>query len=681
VWAFGIVLYEMLTGRPAFAGDTISDVIAKVIEREPDWTVLPLSTPPRLRELVRRCVRKDPKARLQAIGDARVQIDELIGGMPDDDATTAVTSLRAQRNARFAWIVAALSLAVAVLAILATQYFRRAAPNLLLTRFDIHTRTTSDPVSFALSADGRQLAFVATSEGTARLWVRPLDQVTAQPLPGTEGASYPFWAPNGRAIGFFADGKLKRIELGSNAAQILADARNGRGGTENADGVVVFAPDGGGSLMRVTAGGTPAPATRLESGQGSHRWPQFLPNGRDFLFFGGVGQAGSGVFVGTLDGGDPTRVLTIDSAAFYAPPGVLLWVNDGMLVAQRFDPVRVAASGELIPVGHGVGIDEGIYRGAFTVSSNGVLAHRASRGERRQLTWIDRAGIARGTVGPPDENGMASPELAPDGRSVAMHRTVEVNTDIYLIETGNLPSRFTFDPSIDTTALWSLDGKRVVFSSSRSGPFGLFEKAASGAGDEQLVLRAGEPITPLSWSPDGQLLLYTSRHPKTGLDLWALPMTGDRKPFAIMQTPFDETAGQLSPDGRFVAYQSNRSKLVQIYVQPFKGTGGPWQVSTAGGSQPRWRPDGKELFYVESDSRLMAAPIAVGVDQQSLKAGPPIELFKARLASGANINSGGGGARAGYAVASDGRFLVNLAVEPTPSPITVVLNWDTALKK
>ena len=396
VWAFGVVLYEMLTGRPRFEGETISDVIAKVIQREPDWTALPASTPPPSRELLRRCARKDPKTRLQAIGDARVQIEELIGGTTDDRATIAIAPPRAQRNARFAWIVAALSLATAAaLAVPATLYFRRAVPEPVATRFEIATPPTSDPVSFALSADGRQLAFVATAEGTSRLWVRPLDQVTAQPLAGTEGASYPFWKPDGRAIGFFADGKLKRIDLGSGGLQELANAPSGRGGTWNRDDILVFAPDVTGAMMRVTAtGGTPVPVTRPASGQGAHRWPQFLPDGRHFLFFIAYGQPRRvGMYVGTLDGGEPTRVLSTQTAAVYAPPGVLLWVHEGALVAQPFDPARQVVSDQPIPVAQAVGLDVGVLRGAFAVSATGVLAHRAGQGQRRQLTWVDRSGM------------------------------------------------------------------------------------------------------------------------------------------------------------------------------------------------------------------------------------------------------------------------------------------------
>jgi dipeptidyl aminopeptidase/acylaminoacyl peptidase len=353
-----------------------------------------------------------------------------------------------------------------------------------------------------------------------------------------------------------------------------------------------------------------------------------------------------------------------------------------VLVAQRFDPAREVVSDEPIPVAQAVGLDDGVFRGAFAVSATGVLAHRAGRGERRQLAWVDRAGVARGTVGPPDEDGLSSPELAPDGRRVAVHRTVQGNTDVWLIDTGHdVPSRLTFDASIEASPLWSPNGRRVVFASLRNGAFDLFEKAASGAGDEQPLLVTREPKTPMAWSSNGRFLLYGIQHPKTGADLWALPLAGDGKPFPVLQTPVDEMAGQFSPDGGWVAYESNESRLVQIYVRPFPGPGSPRQLSTAGGSQPRWRPDGKELFYIAPDARLMAAPIAIGADRQTLDVGAPVPLFRTRLASGANIPVGSQ-SKPQYAVASDGRFLMNMAVEgATAPPITVVLNWGAALKK
>ena len=644
VWAFGVVLYEMLTGRRAFEGETTSDVLAKVIEREPDWTALPASTPPRLRELLRRCGRKDPKTRLQAIGDARIQIEELISGATEETATAVATQPRAQRSARFAWIVAALSLVIAAaLAVPATLYFRRVVPEPLPTRFEIPTPPTSDPVSFALSADGRQLAFVATAEGTPRLWVRPLDQVTAQPLAGTEGASYPFWAPDGRAIGFFADGKLKRIDLGSGGLQVLADAPSGRGGTWNRDDVLVFAPDvargpdardghgwdAGGRDAACVRPGEPSLAAV------SARWAPF-----PLFRWVRTARRRRACTSGRSTAASRRACSRQRRRPCMRRPARCCGCDEGVLVAQRFDPAREVVSGEPIPVAQAVGLDDGVLRGAFAVSATGVLAHRAGRGERRQLTWVDRAGIARGTVGPPDEDGLSSPELAPDGQRVAVHRTVQGNHGRVADRhwPGRASSRFTFDAEHRQAILCGLRmGAAWCLHPGPNGRCDLFEKAASGAGDEQPLLVTGELKTPLAWSPDGQVLLYAIQHPKTGLDLWALPLAGDRKPFPVVQTPFDETAGQFSPDGRWVAYQSNESRTVQIYVRPFPGPAASGRCRRRAGASRGGGPTGRNCFMSRLDARLMAVPIAVGADRQTLEPGAPVPLFRTRLASGANI--------------------------------------------
>jgi Tol biopolymer transport system component len=714
IWAFGVVVFEMLTGRRAFVGDDISVTWASIMMKEPDWGALPSATPVGLRRLLSRCLRKDAKARMRDIGEARLQIEELISGATEDTAPALATQPRAGRRERIVWLIAGLAvLAVAALAVPIVLYVGRAAPEPVVTRFEIQTPPTSDATSFALSPDGRQLVFVATSEGAPRLWVRPLDRVTAQPLAGTEGASYPFWAPDGDAIGFFAGGKLKRINPADGAPQVLADAPAPRGGTWNRDGVILFAPTAFSPLMRIAAtGGTPVAMTRLAAGQASHRWPQFLPDDRRFLFLVAFGSSATrGVYVGALDGGEPMRVLEAETAAVYAPPGVLLLVRQGVLVALDFDHTRGVVAGQPITVAQGVGLDPGVARGTFAVSSTGVLAHRASGGERRQLVWVDRAGTMRGTVGLPDENALGNPELSPDGQRVAVQRAVEGNVDLWMIEVGRgVPSRFTFDASAEGDPVWSPDGRRVGFRSSRNAFMDLFEKLASGAADEQPLLETAEPKAPVAWSPDGSLLLYATQDPKTGTDLWALPVPGvrpstnapqqargalseskaagraepaeERKPFPVVQTPFDEAAGQFSPDGQWVAYESNESGPREVYVQPFPGPGRKWQVSMAGGNQPRWRPDGKELFYVAPDGRLMAVPVAVGADTQTLEAGAPMPLFATRLASGSGISGVVISSKPQYAVARDGRFLMNVAVEgATAPPITVVLNWQEEVKQ
>ena len=684
IWAFGCVLYEMLTGKRAFKGEDVSDTLAFVITKEPDWAALPPNTPPALRGLLRRCMEKDPKERLHDVADARIEIKDALTA-PDAEVTRAVAT-PPRRRERIAWVLVAMAVvAIGALAIPATLSLRRAVPEPVVTRLDIVTPPTSDAFSFALSPDGRQLVFVASGEKRSQLWLRPLDQVRAQPLVGTEGANYPFWAPDGHAVGFFADGKLKRIDLTGGVLQVLADAPFPRGGTWNPDGVIVFGPSAADPLVRVAAtGGTVAPVTRLAAGQGSHRWPQFLPDGRRFLFLMVTGQPQThGVYVGSLDGGEPTRVMPAETAAAYAAPGYLLLVSQGVLSAYPFDAARATVAGEPMPVAQEVGTDDGVFHSAFSVSAQGVLAHRAGAGARRQLVWIDRTGKMLGGIGSPDESAHQSPELAPDGQRVALNRTVQGNIDVWLIDVGRgVPSRFTFDVAIDVSPVWSPDGRRVVFRSTRKGISDLFEKPASGTADEQPLLVTSQAKSPLDWSRDGRFLLFSMQDSKTATDLWVLPLMGERKPFAVLQSSFDEMEGQFSPDGRWLAYASNESGHYEIYVRTFPEAGGKWQISVTGGVQPRWRRDGHELFYVAPDTWLMAVPIRLAPDTHTLDAGTPVPLFPTRLATGGNIATAGFLARTQYAVAADGRFLINIAVDDVvTSPITVVLNWTAGLKK
>ena len=680
IWAFGCVLYEMLTGRAAFPGKTLSDTIATILGRGPDWEVVPPTISSNVRRLLQRCLEKDLARRLHDIADARLELDDALTGNADQHASVSATfAQRGRRRERLAWTIAALAgLSLVAMALFAVLPVRHVEPR-FSTRFEIATPPTIDPASFAISPDGRQLAFVATTEGTQRLFVRTLDQVAAKPLAGTEGAFFPFWAPDGDALGFFAGGKLRRIDLAGGAPQTLADA-TGWGAAWSRDGVIVFSAQFPAPLLRVAAsGGAPVAVTRLAAGDVHDCWPQFLPDGRRFLFFHGTNNPETtGVYLGSLDGGEPTRVLVAQTMAVYAPPGVLLQVRQGALAALRFDATRGVVSGDPIPVAAAVG--NGGYppfRGAFTVSTAGVLAYRAGGGERlRQLAWFDRAGVSRGTIGPPFAGFFYGAQLSPDGRRVAVERMVTSDEDVWLFDVGSgVPSRFTFDQKDDWAAIWSSDGRRVVFASDRNGVNDLFEKQANGTDDEQLLLRTPESKTPLSSSRDGRWLLYAARDPKKrDADIWALPLVGGRKPFPVLQTPFDENWGEFSPDGKWVAYSSNQSGHLEVYAQSFPGPGGKRQISPAGGSRPRWRPDGRELFYLAPDDRLTAVPIAVGSDGQ-LEAGAPVVLFPARIGPMYNPIPP-------YAATPDGRFLMDLVVEaPTVPPITVVLNWDAALTK
>jgi Tol biopolymer transport system component len=684
IFAFGAVVYEMVTGRKAFEGRSQASLIAAILEHDPP----PLSSaeplaPRALDHIVEKCLAKHPEDRWQTAADLRSELRWVSEGATEGTSGTGAIAKHRRSTAWMLGLVAAL--AIAALAVPATLYFQRLAPEPVVTRLDVVTPPGGDAFSFALSSDGRQLAFVANGDRGLQLWLRPLDQAKAQPLAGTEGAAYPFWAPDGRALGFFADGKLKRIDLDAGTVQMLADAPQPRGGTWNTDGVIVFAPSVINALMRVGAnGGAVRPVTRLAAGQGSHRWPQFLPDGRRFLFFVGQGQPEAhGAYVGSLDGGESTRVMPSEVAAAYATPGYLLVVSQGVLSAYPFDAVRATVTGEPVPVAQAVGYDDGTFHSAFSVSQTGVLAHRAGAGSRRRLVWSDRTGKTIGAVGQLDENGMANPELAPDDQRVAVNHTVQGNIDLWLIDVNRgVSSRFTFDPSIDSAALWSPDGNRVVFRSTRKGTYDLFEKPASGTADEQPILVTPQGKSPLEWSHDGRSLLYSAQGPNTASDLWVFPMIGERKPFPVLQSRFDEIEGQFSPDGRWLAYVSNESGRYEVYIRTFPQVGGKWQVSAAGGMQPRWSRDGRELYYLAQDARLMAVPIRVASDKRTLEAGAPVPLFPSRLATGGNIPTGGFQARAQYAVAADGRFLMNVADDDgVASPITIVQNWDAALKK
>jgi dipeptidyl aminopeptidase/acylaminoacyl peptidase len=684
IFAFGAILYEMLSGQRAFAAATPADTLSAILDKDPpDLPVAERHIPSGLAHVVDRCLEKDPAGRFQSTRDLAFALGAL-DTQSSDSGSPARADMRS-RGGRLPWAVAAASLAASILlAWPAALYFRRFGPNPVVTRLDVVTPATADAFSFALSPDGRLLAYVANGQKRSQLLVPSFGEAAAQPLAGTEGAGFPFWAPDGRAIGFFAEGKLKRVDLAGGAPQAIADAPVGRGGTWNRDNVIVFAPASNGGLVRVAAtGGTIVPVTHVTAGQSSHRWPQFLPDGRRILFCIAQGQLRTrGVYIASLDGGEPMRVSAAEIAAAYILPGFLLTVNQGTLFAQRFDLERTVLSGEPLPVAQAVGMDSSIFHGAFSVSTAGVLAYRAGTASRRQLVWVDRTGKGLGVLGPPDEGGLANPELAPDGQSVAFGRTVGGNVDVWLTDVRrSVVTRFTVDEGLDTSPVWSPDGTQVAFRSSRNGRYDLFVKPASLVSDEQPLLTSTEDKAALDWSSDGRFLLYASSAP-TGSDIWALPMTGERKPFPVVQTSFDDIEGQLSPDSRWIAYASNESGRYETYVRPFPGPGGKQQLSTAGGVQPRWSKDGRELFCVSPDGHLVAVSIRVASDARTVVPGEPVALFATQLASGGNINASGFIARAQYAVARDGRFLMNVNADDTAAaPITIVLNWDVGLKK
>jgi len=690
VWAFGVVLYEMLTGQRLFTGATVSDTIAAVLKVEPDWTTLPTGTPTAIRRLLRRCLEKDRKRRLTDAGAARLEIDDALTASPTADGAVASGTSAATPRGRLAWMVAAAAVLVAAaMALPALRYLRETpTPAPPETRLEIVTPAASDLVSFAVSPDGRQIVFVASGDGASRLWVRPLDTLAAQPLAGTEGATYPFWSPDSRSIGFFADNQLKRLDLSGGAPQTLAPAGLARGGAWSADGVILFAPGSTGPLSRVPAGGGDVvPVTTLGAGQLSHRFPQFLPGRRQFLCYVQGAVETAGIYLGALDATAVTRVTAADTAGAYLPTGPgsteafreggwLLFGQQGTLVARRFDAAQGALSGDAVTVADALAIDAIYNVGALSVSATGLVTYRAGGVGRNQLTWFDRAGQALGTLGAPDATQF-DPARSPDGRQVAVSRVAQGNIDLWLIDAART-TRFTFDSTPDRYPVWSPDGRRLVFGRQlRAGIWDLYQKPTNGPGAEALLLASSETKAATSWSPDGRSLLYTNSPPTTSRDVWVLPMAGDPKPFPFLNSTFNERSSVFSPDGHWVAYDSDESGRAEIYVRPFPGPGGQWQVSTAGGKDPRWRPDGKELYYIAPDSRLMAAPIASS--GTALQPGLPTALFQPRIVLGGAVVTG---YRQQYDVAPDGRFLINVTVdESTAAPITVITNWQPEAKK
>jgi eukaryotic-like serine/threonine-protein kinase len=554
----------------------------------------------------------------------------------------------------------------------------RANLSLPETRLDIVTPATTLPTDFALSPDGRQIAFVATdNDGVSKLWLRSLSTTTTQPLAGTEGAAKPFWSPDSRSIGFFAGNALQRIDTAGGAPQTLVPISLPAGGTWGADNTLLFAT-GVGPLRRVSAtGGEATAVTTLEPRQLGYTYPHFLPDGQQFLFYGRGTPETSGIYLGNLDGSAPVRLTAADSAGVYHPNGWLLWTRAGTLTAQRLDLAQAALTGESVTLADGI-TTEGLMS-ALSVSSSGLIAYRTGDRVGRQLTWVDRTGANLGTLGELDDRQLA-PSLSPDGRRVAVVRMGQSNRDIWLLD-GARTSRFTFDDAEDFFPLWSPDGSKIVFRSDRTGGGDLYQKSSSGASEETLLLGSDQPKSPHSWSADGRFLMYHSIGPQTGRDLWALPMTGGGDPFIVLQTPFEERWAKFSPDGRWVAYQSDASGREETYIRAFvapdtaasdaTAMSGVWQISTSGGIFPAWSPDGRELYYLDPAGNMMAVPLSIAGD--SVEVGNPIALFPTRIA--------GGGTDVGlgwqYDVAADGRFLINTLVgEGSTTPIRLIQNWN-----
>ncbi len=681
IWAFGCVLYEMLTGKQAFTGETVTDTLASIIREEPDWSQLPQATPTHVRVLLQRSLQKDPKQRLRDIGDARIVLDEVLSGaarqVPPGPAQLA--------SRRKLWLLSCLAgLLLVSTSWLAWIHFHEmpVAPAQLLRygilppeKTNVVTNTNlSVSVNITLSPDGRHLAFLARApSGPPQLWVRDLDSLEPRPLPGTEGAADPFWSPDSRTLAFQNGAELEKVDISAGVPQVICNTAGlPTGGSWNQDGVIVFGSLDGVKMVSAT-GGTPSLVTKVDpsGGEIAHILPSFLPDGRHFLYSRYLGS-GNGTYLGSLDARpeqqDSKRLLAAYAA--YVPSsqgtGHLAFMQNGTVMAQAFDTARMELSGDPAPI---------VQQAAeFTFSADGILAYRGER--PLQLTWFDRKGNILGTLGEPGVYP-AWAAISPGGSAVVVPREEGEGLDLWLynLERGT-QSRLTLDGKLNMGPVWSPDGSHVAFRSSREGSIRIYQKAVNGIGQDEVLDNTPETLkAPLDWSADGQYLIEGVFFNGKG-SIWVLPMSleqagGDRKRFPYVKDQFNNIGGKLSPDGQWLAYTSDETGRFEIFVQTFPKPGGKWPVSINGGSRPVWSRNGKELYFIGTDGRLMA--VDVGSERGgSFEVGAPKALFDPHI---------GGNEADGFDVTKDGRFLIPIAVEQSSSPINVVVNWPSLLKK
>ena len=673
IWAFGVVLFELLTGRMLYGGETASDSLAAVITREPDWTALPASTPAQVRRLLEHCLRKDPKQRLRDIGDARLTLDE-----PEPVPASPAVGASAPRRVWLPWVIAAAALLGAGGAWLRPKSSDPGvgAVRVLLLMPPGSTEPGSPNAAQAVpSPDGRQLAFIRRdgSSGIQSIWVRALNSTSAQRLDKTDGANFPFWSPDSKSIGFFADEKLERVAASGGPVRTICDVPRssilvaGDGGTWNREGVIVFANPGS-PLMRVSAsGGVPTEVTSLEKDELRHSWPQFLPDGRQLLYLSIASDpANSAIYVQELGSSKRLQVLKNATRGVWARPGYLLFVREGTLFAQRMDLKAFQLEGEPITVAPDVDTNEGNGRSAFAVSENGVLVYRSgATNDLRQLAWYDREGHRLGVAGKPGQ--FFSPSLSPDEKSVALFLggTATSKGDVGVMDLASgVLTRMIRDARglIYSEPTWSPDSQRLAITDALGG----IQEVAMASGK---VTPVAKGVMVQTWSPDGRSILCTGL---TYRKLSLLPLADVAKPETILDTPYGNYWFRFSPDGQFVVYVSDESGPPEVYVASFPSFAVKRKVGTSGGPYPAWPRGGKEIFYRAPSRMLMSAEIRTG---PSLMVGVPKPLFK--FGTGLGISNG-------FAVTAGGkRFLIAESVQKTEgeeSDLVLVLNWAAGIK-
>ncbi len=687
IFAFGVMMFEMVTGKRTFEGKTQASIVGQILAVDPpSVSTLRPETSPGLDRVIRLCLDKDPEERIQTAHDLKLQLQAVAETAP---TTTQAPVVVPARRSWVAWAAAAL-LAIAAIAFAVAYFQSPRAPQVSVhsyvlppekATFALAGNDAGPPV---LSPDGLRLAFVAkNADGKQMLWIRPLNSVVAQSMSGTDGAIFPFWSPDSRDVAFFAAGKLNKIDASGGPPQALCDAPSGRGGTWGSNGTIVFSPDTTSGLARVdAAGGSRVAITTLDSGrETSHRWPNFLPDGNHFLYFAhGATNADDGIYLAAPDSKERKLLLRNDSNAIYAAPGYLLFVRDNTLMAQHFNPRSLALEGEAKPVADHVAVNTDTWRSILTASANGELLYQhGAAGGGSQLVWYDASG-KQGEPVLPETAAYSQPRLSPDASKLAF--TLETNgvADIWVLDLArHTKTRLTFGPQYSNWPVWWPDGKSIVFGNggSASGD-SLYRQNADGTGSKEKLLETpGIIAIPFSVSPDGRYIAYMRRDPKsnTNFDIWALPMfpdqSGERKPFPVVATNFTDVYPAFSPDGKWLAYVNNETGRFEIYIQPFPSGAGRWQVSTAGGARPNWRKDGKELYFV-FDGQIMA--VDVTQKDASLQLGTPHALFKATTVTGTS---------GPYTVSADGKKFVMNTVPPQSitEPLTLITNWPADLKQ
>ncbi len=681
IFAFGVVLHELITGHRLFGGEDAGEMLAKVIRDEPDLS----DAPPSVRRLLSECLQKDPRKRLRDIGD----VWRLLDGAAPSGIASVNGAGDAQPPQRTQWLWPAIAaLFLLCTAALAFVHFREKPPTLLPMKFEVSLPPKTSLNSFSLSPDGRKLAFSARGpDGRSTLWIRQMDSLEARELPGTEGAAQdPVWSPDSQFIAFLAGGSLKKIDIAAVNPQTLAPySPLGTGITWSQQDVILYSS--GGVVNRVSAsGGDTSPVTALDTKRDelADIRPFFLPDGKHFLYYRVMAsKEDQGVYVGSLDAKpseQPSkRLIDSPAGAIYVPSadggGNLFCLRGESLMAQPFDLGRLELTGRAVQLADRVSTTT--YLGLFSASQTGMLAYAANGGTRRQLTWYDREGKILGHAGEPTTRDELA--LSPDGSRVAEGRVDDHGVwAVWMLDLERgTNTRLSFEAG-GGSATWSPDGKEIVFAPGGGQSSDLYRKPANGAGQGEVLFHSDDIKTPDDWSRDGRFLIFMQRSKTTNNDLWVLPLEKDAKPTPYLNTPFSETQAQFSPDGHWVVYASNESGIKEVYVQPFPvASGGKWVVSSGGGNQPRWSRDGKELFYLTPDGTLMAVPVSA--KDGTFQPGVPKPLFRAPVLGGAG---GGSGVAWHWDISGDGkRFLMNTALEDAASsPITIVLNWQSAIK-